>query len=218
MQRTHISLELGEKAMATSATPQNTDFSRDILGRYVCNGLDEALASANAHPFDIIVLGGGSFGPIFAQHLLYRDTTRARRILILEAGRFALPEHVQNLPMLGLNPPPPTNTDPGVLRNEVWGLPWRSDVPGGFPGLAYALGGRSLFFGGWSPQLLPSELPGAWPAAVVSDLNGPLPGGGPGYFAQAAAQIGTDVTNDLSSAPCMRRYVPNSNRGLMRGM
>jgi len=61
--------------------------------------------------------------------------------LILEAGRFALPEHVQNLPMLGLNPPPPTNTDPGVLRNEVWGLPWRSDVPGGFPGLAYALGG-----------------------------------------------------------------------------
>jgi hypothetical protein len=105
--------------MATSATPQNTDFSRDILGRYVCNGLDEALASANAHPFDVIVLGGGSFGPIFAQHLLYRDTTRARRILVLEAGRFALPEHVQNLPMLGLNPPPPTNVDPGVLRNEV---------------------------------------------------------------------------------------------------
>jgi len=34
--------------MATIATPQNTDFSRDILGRYVCNGLDEALASANA--------------------------------------------------------------------------------------------------------------------------------------------------------------------------
>ena len=65
--------------MATSATPQNTDFSRDILGRYVCNGLDEAFASANAHPFDIIVFGGGSFGPIFAQHLLYRDTTRARR-------------------------------------------------------------------------------------------------------------------------------------------
>lgn len=183
--------------MATSATPQNTDFSRDILGRYVCNGLDEALASANAHPFDVIVLGGGSFGPIFAQHLLYRDTTRARRILVLEAGRFALPEHVQNLPMLGLNPPPPTNVDPGVLRNEVWGLPWRSNVPGGFPGLAYALGGRSLFFGGWSPRLLASELPAVWPAAVTSDLNGPLAGGAAGYFAQAAAQIGTDVTNDF---------------------
>ena len=203
--------------MATSATPQNTDFSRDILGRYVCNGLDEALASANAHPFDIIVLGGGSFGPIFAQHLLYRDTTRARRILILEAGRFALPEHVQNLPMLGLNPPPPTNTDPGVLRNEVWGLPWRSDVPGGFPGLAYALGGRSLFFGGWSPQLLASELPAAWPTTVVNDLNGPLPGGGPGYFAQAAAQIGTDVTNDFIFGPLHEALRAQLKQGIDAG-
>src|SRR5215469_83514 len=203
--------------MATSTTPQNTDFSRDILGRYVCNGLDEAFASATAHPFDIIVLGGGSFGPIFAQHLLYRDTTRARRILILEAGRFALPEHVQNLPMLGLNPPPPTNVDPGVLRNEVWGLPWRSNVPGGFPGLAYALGGRSLFFGGWSPQLLASELPAAWPAAVVNDLNGPLAGGAAGYFAQAAAQIGTDVTNDFIFGPLHEALRAQLKQGIDAG-
>src|SRR4051794_4334247 len=60
---------LGRKdVMATSATPQNTDFSRDVLGRYVCNGFDEVFASAGSNPFDIIVLGGGSFGPIFAQH------------------------------------------------------------------------------------------------------------------------------------------------------
>jgi hypothetical protein len=203
--------------MATSTTPQNTDFSRDILGRYVCNGLDEALASANAHPFDVIVLGGGSFGPIFAQHLLYRDTTRARRILVLEAGRFALPEHVQNLPMLGLNPPPPTNVDPGVLRNEVWGLPWRSNVPGGFPGLAYALGGRSLFFGGWSPRLLPSELPAVWPAAVTNDLNGPLAAGRPGYFAQAAAQIGTDVTNDFIFGPLHEALRAQLKQGIDAG-
>jgi hypothetical protein len=203
--------------MATSTTPQNTDFSRDILGRYVCNGLDEALASANAHPFDVIVLGGGSFGPIFAQHLLYRDTTRARRILVLEAGRFALPEHVQNLPMLGLNPPPPTNIDPGVLRNEVWGLPWRSNVPGGFPGLAYALGGRSLFFGGWSPRLLPSELPAVWPAAVTNDLNGPLAAGRPGYFAQAAAQIGTDVTNDFIFGPLHEALRAQLKQGIDAG-
>jgi hypothetical protein len=183
--------------MATSATAQDTDFTHDVLGRYVCNGFDEALGSAGAHPFDIIVLGGGSFGPIFAQHLLYRDTTRARRILLLEAGRLTLPEHVQNLPMLGLNVPGPTMVDPGVARNEVWGLPWRTDVPFGFPGLAYCIGGRSLFFGGWSPQLLATELPAAWPAAVVNELNGPLANGDPGYFVQAAAQIGTDVTNDF---------------------
>ena len=189
--------------MPTSPTPQNTDFTRDVLGRYVCNGLDEALASSdttlnlNARPFDVIVVGGGSFGPIFAQHLLYTDQARSRRILVLEAGRLVLTEHVQNLPILGLNVPGPITNDPGVARAEVWGMPWRTDVPAGFPGLAYCLGGRSVYFGGWSPRLLPSELPVAWPTAAVNDLTGPLPGGGDGYFRQAADQIGTSVTNDF---------------------
>jgi choline dehydrogenase-like flavoprotein len=204
--------------MPTSGTPQNTDFSRDVLGRYVCNGFDEALASAGARPFDIIVVGGGSFGPVFAQHLLYRDTGRVRRILILEAGRLTLPEHVQNLPILGRNVPPPTTVDPGVARNEVWGLPWRTDVPGGFPGLAYALGGRSLFFGGWSPRLLDSELPAdAWPAAVVDELNGPMASAAPGYFAQAAAQIGTDVTNDFIFGPLHEAMRDQLKQGIDAG-
>lgn len=185
--------------MPTSKVPQATDFTLDVMGRYICNGLDEALDSTNpavfagARPFDVIVIGGGSFGPILAQHLFARDPTRTRRILVLEAGRYTLPEHVQNLPSLGLNPPGPTNTDPGVPRAEVWGLPWRSDVPGGFPGLAYCVGGRSLYFGGWSPQLLASELPAdRWPAAVVADLNA-----AGGYFEQASEQIGTSITNDF---------------------
>ena len=106
--------------MPTSPIPQNTDFSRDVLGRYVCNGLDEALASSdpslnpNARPFDVIVVGGGSFGPILAQHLLYADQVRSRRTLVLEAGRLVLTEHVQNLPILGLNVPGPVSVDPGV--------------------------------------------------------------------------------------------------------
>jgi hypothetical protein len=186
--------------MPTSPVPQNTDFTHDVLGRYVCNGLDEALASSNSgsgRPFDLIVIGGGSFGPILAQHLTYNDTARARRVLVLEAGRLVLVEHVQNLPLLGLNVPGPTTVDPGVARAEVWGLPWRTDVPRGFPGLAYCVGGRSVYFGGWSPQLLASEMPSAWPAAVVADVNGPLPGGADGYFRQAAEQIGTTTTNDF---------------------
>ena len=189
--------------MPTSPVPQTTDFSRDVLGRYVCNGLDEALASSdpslnpNARPFDVIVVGGGSFGPILAQHLLYADQVRSRRTLVLEAGRLVLTEHVQNLPILGLNVPGPVSVDPGVARAEVWGMPWRTDVPRGFPGLAYCLGGRSVYFGGWSPQLLPSETPAVWPAALLADLNGPLPGGGDGYFRQASEQIGTTTTNDF---------------------
>jgi choline dehydrogenase-like flavoprotein len=180
----------------TSPTAQYTDFSRDVLGRYVCNGFDEAMQStqgAGARPFDIIIVGGGSFAAALAQHILYRDSFRNHRVLVLEAGPFVLPEHVQNLPTLGLVAPGPTATDPGVPRNEVWGLPWRSSVPGGFPGLAYCVGGRSLFWGGWSPRLLAAETPGdRWPGEVLDDLNKPQ-----GYFDQSARQIGVEATNDF---------------------
>ncbi|MBI1880751.1 MAG: hypothetical protein HYR94_21450, partial [Chloroflexi bacterium] len=199
----------------TSKNPQPTDFTQDVLGRYLCNGLDEALNSIHkngqrpdgapqndARPFDIIVIGGGSFGPAFAQHLFFKDKTHSHRILVLDAGPLVLSEHVQNLPPFGFDPPGPTETDPGVPRAEVWGLPWRSNVPAGFPGLAYCLGGRSLFFGGWSPQLLDTdkdtEMPrDLWPTSVADDLNVP-------YFAEAAEQIGVDETNDFIDGPLHR--------------
>jgi hypothetical protein len=177
-----------------------------VLGRYVCNGLDEALHSADpagarpddslqadAQPFDVVVIGGGSFGPIFAEHLFAADSTHSHRVLVLEAGPLSLPEHVQNLPVIGLSVPGATTTDPGP-RAEVWGLPWRSDVA--FPGLAYTLGGRSVFFGGWAPELLVSETT-AWPAAVLADLRDPRPDGSAGYFRQDSEQIGVTETNDF---------------------
>ena len=103
----------------TSQNAQYTDFSRDVLGRYICNGLDEALRSTqqqrpdgsirpDARQFDIIVIGGGSFGAAVAQHAFAQDSTKTHRILVLEAGPFFLPEHVQNLPALGPNPPAPS--------------------------------------------------------------------------------------------------------------
>lgn len=192
--------------MATSSKTQTTDFTLDVIGRYLCNGLDEALRSTDttqrpdARPFDILVIGGGSFGAAFAQHAFANDAARSHRILVLDAGRYVLPEHVQNLPMLGLNVPLPTETDPGVARNEVWGLPWRSDVPKGFPGLAYCLGGRSLFFGGWSPELLDAETT-RWPQVVLDDLRNAQPDGTPGYFRQASEQIGVTETNDFIHGP-----------------
>ena len=188
--------------MATAPQPQVTDFTRDVLGRYICNGLDEAKQSTVARPdarqFDIIVIGGGSFGAALAQHLLARDQSRSHRILVLEAGPFVLPEHVQNLPSLGLVPPGPTTIaalkgmTPQQQRDwsrEVWGLAWHSSTP--FPGLAYAIGGRSLYWGGWSPQLLNTEMAAnRWPAGVVSDLIAR-------YFREASEQIGTNTTNDF---------------------
>jgi choline dehydrogenase-like flavoprotein len=102
--------------MPTSPTAQYTDFSKDVIGRYVCNGLDEALRSTSgrpdARPFDIVIVGGGSFGGAAAQHLLYSDAFRNHRILVLEAGPFLFGEHVQNLPAIGLVAPGPTTFDP----------------------------------------------------------------------------------------------------------
>lgn len=184
-------------------TPQGTPttpFTRDIIGRYVCNGLDEAIAStsgdADARPFDLIVIGGGSFGGVLAARLARRDVTGAHRILVLDAGPYVYPEHVQNLP-------------PGLDSNEVWEVPWNSDSPRSwnqrFPGLAYCLGGRSVFWGGWSPYFIDSELPAAaWPASVVHDLTQPVvPTGGQllSYQDHAADQIGTSETNDFVSGP-----------------
>jgi hypothetical protein len=94
----------------TSPSSQRTDFTLDVTGRYVCNGLHEANRSTDrsvdpdAKPFDYIVVGGGSFGSVFASHILNLDHTRSHRILVLEAGPFLFPEHVQNLP-----PPLDTN-------------------------------------------------------------------------------------------------------------
>lgn len=193
--------------MPTPATAQYTPFSKDVMGRYVCNGLDEALAStdssrsANARMFDIIIVGGGSFGSVCAQHLFTQDTTHSHRILVLEGGPFSIPEHVQNLPLFaGLNVPGATSIQdlrnqgqfgPDKPREEVWGIPWHSSTK--FPGLAYCLGGRSLYFGGWCPQLLDAEM-NTWPQAVRNDLDA-------SYFAQASEQIGTNVTNDFISGP-----------------
>lgn len=186
----------------TSPVAQHTDFTKDVLGRYLCNGLDEAIASTagdDGRPFDIIIIGAGTFGSALALHALCRDRFRSHRILALDAGPYILPEHAQNLPALGLEPPPPSTTDPGVTRAEVWGLPWRSNVPIGFPGLAYCLGGRSMFWGGWSAELIEAETPPeAWPDRALRELrlHSPVPGDEP-YFRQAAAQLGVTQAKDF---------------------
>jgi len=200
--------------MASPTSPERTTFSLDVLGRYVCNGLDEALRSTDrtarrpdgspqndARPFDIIVLGGGTFGAAVAAHLFNADKPHRHRILVLEGGPFVLTEHVQDLPMIGLNVPGATSIaalraigQDRQPREQVWGLAWHSSTA--FPGLAYCIGGRSLYWGGWSPQLIDTEMPtdatapNPWPKAVVDDLNNR-------YFGEASEQIGVDETNDF---------------------
>src|SRR5262245_29560441 len=96
--------------MATSKSAQLTDFTQDILGRYISNGFDEALdsmdnnsrrphAQSDARLFNAIIIG--SFDGVPAQHLLYADKTNSHQILVLEAGLHSLPKHFQNLPCSG---------------------------------------------------------------------------------------------------------------------
>jgi hypothetical protein len=214
-------------------TTEDTSFTHDILGRYVCNTFAEA---KNSGTFDIIIIGGGTFGLTLAQDLFERSRPLGAaikpgnyRILVLEGGPLTLPEHVQDLPSMNLAAPGPVAADRITLQDkpsaprtlgagnalpatrlelimsglanqtvfENWGLPWNSSIR--FGGLAYCLGGRSLYFGGWSPRYLKTEMETAptdpvksafpWPQTVVDDLN-------TRYFLEAARQTGASTSND----------------------
>ena len=145
---------------------QQTTFSVDALGRYVCSTWDEATGSGGA-PFAAIVIGAGMYGAYCATKIFRRHP--GKRVLLLDAGRFLVSEHVQNLARIGLNVPSPIPpaSDPGVARELVWGIPWRGNVD--FPGLAYCTGGKSIYWGGWCPRLTPTDLQG-WPTAAAQYL------------------------------------------------
>lgn len=204
-------------------TTENTTFTRDIMGRYVCNTFGEA---ASTGPFDVVIIGGGTFGLALAQDVFTRTIPGQFkpgnfRVLVLEAGPFSLIEHVQDIPNLKLGSPgittdqmpipAPSRGRPlpstlALLRQqgldqqplfETWGLPWNSNVA--FGGLAYTVGGRSLYFGGWSPRYLDTEMPtepvGAltsdnlWPKSMVQDLK-------VRFLDEAAEQTGVTTSND----------------------
>ena len=156
---------------------QQTTFSHDVLGRWSCSTWDE-VRNNGGDPFDVVVIGCGMFGGYIADKLYRHGGNIGLRVLVVEAGDFLLPTHVQNLPRMGLGAPTEQKVavnaqDPGT-QNLVWGHPWRSNQE--FPGLAYCLGGRSLFWGGWSPRLTAADLgpraasEAAWPADAVSYL------------------------------------------------
>jgi hypothetical protein len=170
---------------------ESTSFTLDTMGRFLCNTLQEAtdstahLVAGRKRDFDFIVIGGGTFGAVLAEHLLVADTTRSRRILVLEGGPFVLPEHVQNLPF---------QTSPAQGGGAPdFRVPWSNHPALNYSGLLFAIGGRSLTWGGWSPELLDEEMAG-WPAALPASLRAR-------YFAEASRQIGVKETNDFIYGP-----------------
>jgi hypothetical protein len=106
-------------------TPQ-TIFTRDVLGQYVCNTFTEATQSG---AFDVIIVGGGTFGLALAQDLFTRgrllppgEPTNLR-FLVLEAGHLVFREHVQDIPNLQVTWPTITKADPATLLHSPGGAP-----------------------------------------------------------------------------------------------
>jgi hypothetical protein len=170
---------------------QPTTLGIDALSRFVCNTWEEATDNGNRR-FDAIVIGAGMFGAYCADKIYRFGAARNLKVLVLEAGPFLVGTHVQNLPNAGLNVPGPLNpaNDPGVARELVWGMPWRANVD--FIGQAYCVGGKSLYWGGWCPRLLASDLT-AWPPSVAQYLNQNYP--------LLEQQTGVDVKTDFIQGP-----------------
>lgn len=166
---------------------QHTTLGIDALGRFICNTWDEATAGGTTQ-FDAVVIGAGMFGGYCADKIFRFGQANSLKVLVLDAGAFLVPTHVQNLPNAGLNVPGPITpaNDPGVARELVWGIPWRGNVD--FIGQAYCIGGKSLYWGGWCPELLASDL-ALWPPTVAQYLtrNYPL----------LEQQTGVDVKTDF---------------------
>jgi 3-keto-disaccharide hydrolase/GMC oxidoreductase len=177
---------------------QQTAFSYDVIGRYVCNDWGEVTASLadGGFPFDVVVVGAGMYGGYCAEKLYRLGADLGLRILVLDAGATLFATHIQNLPQrLGGSVGGPaynrTREDGSGTQNVVWGMPWISNIP--FPGLAYCLGGRSLFWGGWSPRLTAADLAN-WPADVAAFLTQPAAAAA---YDDTEAEIGAVPTADF---------------------
>jgi len=143
---------------------QETTFSIDAIGNRICSSWNKVNRANTNKPFDVVIIGAGMFGAHCADKLFRRDREKKLRILVLDAGPFFLPTHVNNLPL-------------GWMRQDaVWGRPWTGEAPfvtdNNKNGLALCVGGRSLFWAGWAPKLTPEDL-AKWPEDVRNFLNGP---------------------------------------------
>ena len=192
---------------------QQTTFSYDILGRYLCNNWQEVTVAQGpgGYPFDVVIIGAGMFGGYCAEKLYRLGARNALRILLLDAGAFLLPSHIQNLPQqLGGKVGGPnylrSRDDVSGVQNVIWGMPWISNEL--FPGLAYCVGGRSLFWGGWSPALTDADLAN-WPGDVTAYLKSTS-----GY-SFTADEIGSATTTDFISKTALYTSLLNAITGVL---
>jgi len=190
LQKLAKAFDQNSQPIPAAADIQDTSFTRDALSRFVCNTLDEALRAA-PEGFDMIVVGAGMYGAYFATDIFNKTKVfgagRPRpKILVLQEGSFLIPEHLQNLPSgfsksdgfgalfnLPLAPLLPEgqyrilNAD-GTPEGE--GVEFGRSSAGKFSPHHRCVGGKSLFWGGWTPSLTAEDL-AQWPASAAAFLN-----------------------------------------------
>jgi choline dehydrogenase-like flavoprotein len=206
---------------------QRTTFSLDVLGRFVCSTYDEATTNPD---FDVVVIGSGMYGAYCAAkiHAESAQTGRtALRVLVLEAGPFLVHERGQNIPDLGLGNPfrpviDPFGAEAQRTRDLVWGMGWRGNT--GFPGTAYCVGGKSLYWGGWCPRLRDPDL-AQWPQEVREYLTTPstfgsnlpnrlAPRGEQSVYEAVEFEIGVQPADDFVFDPVLGPDEPADAIGL----
>ena len=181
---------------------QTTSFSLDAMSRFVCNTFDEVIAaeSEGGWQFDIIIIGSGMYGGYAASKLYNfnknKESGDRPRILVLEAGPFFVSEHFQNLTRFGslFN----LVKRQIVEDNQTYFTQINNGALEGMTPHHQCVGGKSLFWGGWSPRLTADDFSrkdadgdDLWPTEVVTFLNSP-----DGYqFVEE--QIGVSATTDF---------------------
>ena len=132
---------------------QRTTFSLDAVARLVCNTWEEILAAQKGGEFDAVVIGSGMYGAYTATKLFEfgrrtANPDQAPRVLVLESGPFLISEHVQNLTRVGnIGSFVEENlVDPGQVRGSPFVRHHR------------CIGGKSLFWGGWTPRLVDADV------------------------------------------------------------
>lgn len=110
--------------------------------------------------FDVIVIGSGMGGGVFADALT--DQNPALETLILDIGSLDFPTHIYNLP---------GNAPELDGRHQVRGWTKPQGSTSGFDGGVHMnLGGRSVFWGGMIPQMKDWELK-HWPDSIARYLR-----------------------------------------------
>lgn len=164
---------------------QTTTFSADGVSRFICNNWDEVIAAQGSHPFDIVIVGSGmyggycaaklfEFGEQLAQQLRSQNISSqpiVPRILVIESGPYLINQHIQNLPRVGALG--------SIVERAVVDPSQVLPQGAGFVPHHRCVGGKSLFWGGWTPRLTDDDFAKDWPKEVIDALKFSTPKGSP---------------------------------------